>query len=110
MIIVRRPRDNLLSSFHNEFLSDNKKKKRTLRETNGLPLEKTILKIRSSQPSSGGKRCPSFKRIPRMAHVLSLRYFKPQAPGNWADNVLKSKVPSISVGTSIGSELSSSDT
>ena len=70
--------------------------------------------VLSPQQPFGGCKFPLANLIPRNA-PLSLRYLRPQAPGNWADKEVKSSVPSesgksSSAGISIGSSFSSSVT
>lgn len=62
------------------------------------------------QPASGGWKRPSSNRTPLMVPVSGFRYFRPQVPGYWADNVVNNNVPSSSHGNSIGSSFSSSAT
>lgn len=77
---------------------------------NLLPFGKTTVYTCRPQSVSGGYKRPSESRIPLNVPVSWLRYFKPQAPGNWADNVVNKSVPSSSLGTSIASLVSSSAT
>ena len=78
------------------------------------PLGKTTIYVLSPQKPFGGCRFPFANLIPR-SPPESLRYLRPHAPGNWADNDDSKSVPSVSglsssAGISIGSSFSSSVT
>ena len=72
-------------------------------------LGKTAMYWWFPQIPSGGYKTPSARRMPLYAPVSDL-YFRPHAAGNCAESVVSNNVPSSSLGISIGSSLTSSQT